>query len=91
MRISAIFPWFILLFVLMVAVKSTGLLPAPMVDSISALSKLFMLMALASIGLKTSFSEVRDIGFKPFLLAVSIDLSVVIVSLFAQDFLQRIF
>lgn len=89
-KISAIFPWFILLFVLMVAVKSTAILPDQIVDSISALSKLFMLMALASIGLKTSFSEVRDIGLKPFFLAVAIDLSVVIVSLLAQDFLQRI-
>lgn len=89
--IASIFPWFILLFVAMVALRSSGWLADPMVNGISVLSKLFMVMALAAIGLRTSFSEVRDIGWKPFIVAVSIDTSVVIVSLFAQDFLQRLF
>lgn len=79
-----IFPWFILLFIGVVAVKSTGIVPPVAVTNISALSKFFLAMALASIGMKTSVKEVTKVGIKPMIAGVIIDTSVVIVSLFAQ-------
>lgn len=89
--VSSIFPWFVLLFLVMVAVKSTGLVPAPAVTGISFLSKLFMVMALGAIGLKTSLQEVKGVGWKPMALGVCIDTSVVLVALGAQALLQRLF
>lgn len=88
---SKIFPWFILLFLVMVAVKSTGLVPEQAVAGISFVSKLFMVMALSAIGLKTSVSEVKGIGWKPMALGVSIDMSVVFVALAAQAVLLKMF
>jgi uncharacterized membrane protein YadS len=41
-------------------------------------------MALAAIGLNASLKEVAGVGIKPMVAGVIIDLSVVIVSLFAQ-------
>lgn len=90
-HITAIFPWFILMFLVMVAVKSTGLVPEPAVTGISFFSKLFMVMALSAIGLKTSIQEVKGVGWKPMLLGVSIDTSVVFVALGAQALLQKLF
>lgn len=90
-NIASIFPWFILLFLVMVAVKSTGYVPANVVRGISFLSKLFMVMALGAIGLKTSIQEVKGVGWKPMLLGVCIDTSVVFVALGAQALLQKLF
>ena len=88
-EVSKIFPWFILLFLVMVAVKSTGLMPEQAVTGISFVSKLFMVMALSAIGLKTSVSEVKGIGWKPMALGVCIDTSVVFVALAAQAVLLK--
>ncbi len=90
-NLKSIFPWFILMFLLMVTVKSTGVLPANIVSGISFMSKLFMVMALASIGLKTSISEVKGVGWKPMVLGVCIDTSVVFVALGVQAILQKLF
>ena len=87
--VSKIFPWFILLFLMMVALKSTGFVPEQAVTGISFVSKLFMVMALSAIGLKTSVSEVKGIGWKPMALGVSIDTSVVFVALAAQAVLLK--
>jgi uncharacterized integral membrane protein (TIGR00698 family) len=90
-NIRSIFPWFILLFIVMVTVKSTGLVPENIVTGITILSKLFMVMALAAIGLKTSIKEVKGVGWKPMVMGVCIDTSVVFVSLGAQALLQKLF
>ncbi len=89
-KLINIFPWFILMFIAVVAIKSTGLIPKPAVTGISMLSKLFMVMALGAIGLKTSLNEVKGVGWKPMLLGVMIDTSVVFVALGAQALLQAI-
>lgn len=82
--IRKIFPWFILGFLAVVGIRSTGLVPDNMVAGISFLSKFFLSMALAAIGLKTSIKEVAGVGIKPMIAGVIIDTSVVFVSLFAQ-------
>ncbi|MFA7436417.1 MAG: putative sulfate exporter family transporter [Bacilli bacterium] len=82
--IKKIFPWFILGFLGFVAIRSSDLLDINTVDSISYLSKFMLATALAAIGLKTSFREVKGVGIKPMIVGVIIDISVVIVSLFAQ-------
>ncbi|RVU54487.1 YeiH family protein [Anaerosphaera multitolerans] len=83
-KVMEIFPWFILLFLVVVGIKSTGIIPEVAVGSISNISKLFLAMALASIGMKTSLKEVAGVGITPMIAGVIIDTSVVIVALFAQ-------
>lgn len=90
-NIAAIFPWFILAFLVMVAVKSTDFVPTNIVTGIAFLSKLLMVMALGAIGLKTSVQEVKGVGWKPMLLGICIDTSVVFVALGAQALLQKLF
>lgn len=82
--VRKIFPWFILLFLVVVGIRSTGFIPDNVVTVISFLSKFFLSMALAAIGMGTSLKEVKGVGIKPMIAALIIDSSVVIVSLFAQ-------
>lgn len=83
-NIGKIFPWFILGFLAVVGIRSIGFVPNNIVNAVSILSKFFMSMALAAIGLKTSLKEVAGVGIKPMIAGVIIDTSVVFVSLFAQ-------
>jgi uncharacterized integral membrane protein (TIGR00698 family) len=83
-NIRKIFPWFILGFLAVVGIRSTGFVPDHIVAGTSHLSKFFLSMALAAIGLKTSMKEVAGVGIKPMIAGVIIDISVVFVSLFAQ-------
>lgn len=80
-KIKDIFPWFILGFLAFVGIRSLGILPDSTVNGTSLTSKFFMATALAAIGLKTSFREVKSVGAKPMLAAIIIDVSVVIVSM----------
>lgn len=82
--ILKIFPWFILGFLAVVGIRSTGFVPNNIVEGTSFLSKFLLSMALAAIGLKTSLKEVTGVGIKPMIAGVIIDTSVVLVSLFAQ-------
>src|SRR5690606_7486398 len=65
--IQKIFPWFILMFIGMVAIKSIGILPESFSSSISKISKFFMVMSLGAIGLKTNFKKLSKSGFAPML------------------------
>lgn len=83
-NLKKIFPYFILAFLGMVAIKSTGIVPDVASDAIATLSKFFMVMALGAIGLKTNFKEVSTSGFKPMLHGFLISSLVVIVSFVVQ-------
>lgn len=85
-----IFPFFILFFLFMVALKSTGWVPASLTESLTSLSKFLMVMSLGSIGLKTSFKKMRQAGLKPLLHGFLISTLVVVVSLLVQQFLGQI-
>jgi len=88
--ISGIFPYFILLFLAMVAVKSTGLVPEAVGQGIGQGSKFLMVMALGGIGLKTNFKELSHSGFKPMVLGFSVSALVVLVSLLIQVILGQV-
>lgn len=76
----SVFPFFILLFLAMVAVKSTGIIPNSFSSSISTISKFLMLTALAAIGMKTSKEKFADKGTKALVFAIAIDVIVTIVA-----------
>ncbi|MEG2584238.1 MAG: putative sulfate exporter family transporter [Oscillospiraceae bacterium] len=85
-----IFPYFILMFLAMVAIKSTGFVPDIVSDKVATFSKFFMVMALGAIGLKTNFKEVARSGFKPMLHGFIISALVVVVSFVVQMFMGQI-
>lgn len=89
-RISSIFPFFILLFLVMVAVKSTGIISPDIGSKVSVISKFCMVMALGAIGLKTNFKEMSRSGMKPMLHGFLISALVVVVSFLAQILLGQI-
>ncbi len=79
-----IFPYFIILFLVVVALRSTGIIPNTLIPALSKTSKFCMVMALSAIGLKTSFGDIKDIGFKPMILGFIVDTLVVFVSIGVQ-------
>ncbi len=85
-----IFPYFILVFLGMVAVKSLGVVSDNLSASVATVSKFFMVMALGAIGLKTNFKEVSRSGFKPMLHGFIISALVVVVSFLVQTFIGQI-
>ena len=88
--IRNIFPYFILLFLVMVAVKSTGVISADLSSNIASISKFMMVMALGAIGLTTNFNEVSDSGIKPLFHGFIISSLVVIVSFTVQMFIGQL-
>lgn len=79
-----IFPYFIILFLVVVALRSVGIIPNMLVPTLSKTSKFCMVMALSAIGLKTSFGDIKNIGFKPMILGFIVDTLVVFVSIGVQ-------
>ena len=82
--IRKIFPWFILLFLGMVIIKSTGWVPETVSKSLSSMSKLFMVMSLGAIGLRTNFKKLAKSGFTPMIHGFIISALVVVVSFLVQ-------
>lgn len=83
-NLKKIFPYFIILFLIVVALRSTGVIPNTLIPAVSKTSKFCMVMALSAIGLKTNFGEIKNIGFKPMILGFIVDTLVVFVSIGVQ-------
>ena len=88
--ISKVFPWFILMFLFLVAVNSTGLVPDHISSWVASLSKFLMVMALGAIGLRTNLSKLRQSGFAPLLHGFVISTLVVVVSFLVQMLIGQI-
>ncbi|MBU5310591.1 putative sulfate exporter family transporter [Tissierella carlieri] len=88
--LKKIFPWFIVIFLVMVGIKSLGIISASASTKISIVSKFFMVMSLGAIGLKTNFKKVSKSGFLPMLHGFIISLLVVVVSFMVQKFMGQI-
>lgn len=89
-NIKDIFPWFILLFLVMVGIKSLGFISPTVSSNISIISKFCMVMALGAIGLNTNFKEVSKSGVLPMIHGFIISLLVVIVSFGVQMFMGQL-
>lgn len=79
--VKKLFPWFIVGFLAMSALKSVGLIPDAVSDVLKDLSKFLMVAALAAIGLNTSFKEMSKSGISPMLHGFIISALVVIVAI----------
>ena len=83
----SLFPWFILGFVALAIVNSTGIIPAAVSSVAKNISKFLMVCALAAIGLNTSFKEMAKSGIRPMIHGFIISLLVVIVAIAVEYFI----
>lgn len=70
-RSAASFPLFLLAFAALVACNSLGLLPAPVVQASSELSRGCLVVSIAALGVKTSLQKLAELGWKPIVLMSS--------------------
>lgn len=64
-------PWFLWLFVAMVTVNSVGLLPVIAQDGLSTISRVCLVIAIAALGVKTSFAALAEAGWRPMVLILA--------------------
>ncbi len=62
---APVVPWFVVLFVAMIAVKSTGTLPESVSRSLVTLDALLLSIAMAALGLDLRLSRLRAAGLRP--------------------------
>lgn len=61
-------PWFLWVFVALVVLNSVGMVPAATQHGLSDLSRSCLVLAIAALGMKTSFAQLANAGWRPFLL-----------------------
>ncbi len=80
-KFTKLFPWFILGFLAMAILNSTGIVPQAISGAAKDISKFLMVGALAAIGLNTDFKKMAKSGTRPMLHGFIISALVVIVAI----------
>ena len=80
-KVSKIFPWFILGFIAMAIINSVGVIPVEVSSGAKTLINLLMVDALAAIGLNTSFKDMKKSGIMPMVHGFIISALVVVVAI----------
>lgn len=83
-KLSKIFPWFILGFLAMAIITSVFPISQVIVTVTKKISKFLMVCALAAIGLNTSFSSIKKAGARPMVHGFIISALVVVVALLVE-------
>ena len=96
--ILSIFPYFVLGFVGMIILRnvgdevfSTNNNWIDLINSIKSSSKIFLTMAMAAIGLSTNLKDIRNMGYKPFIVGFTSMLTVGIVSILTIEIYIKFF
>ena len=96
--IISIFPYFVLGFVGMIILRNVGDEVFStnndwinLINTIKAFSKIFLTMAMAAIGLSTNLKDIRNMGYKPFVVGFTSMLTVGIVSIFSIEIYIKFF
>ena len=63
-------PGFLVGFALLVAINSIGVIPKPVTDIVSNLSRWCLVVAIAALGVKTSLQQLAQLGWRPVLMLV---------------------
>ena len=61
------------------------------VDLIKAISKIFLTMAMAAIGLSTNLKDIKGMGYKPFVVGFIAMITVGIVSIISIEIYLKLF
>jgi len=64
-------PGFLIAFVAIVAINSTGYVPAEITTGMTELSRWCLVVAMVGLGMKASFKELASVGWPPIILLVS--------------------
>jgi uncharacterized integral membrane protein (TIGR00698 family) len=80
-KLTKIFPWFLLGFLGMSLLNTFNLFSDSVVDMVTFISKFMILMAMASVGLGADFKKIRKIGMKPVFLGLIASVIVAVVSI----------
>ncbi len=64
-------PMFLIAFVVIVAINSTGYVPTEILEGMTELSRWCLIIAMVGLGMKASFKELSSMGWKPVVLLVS--------------------
>lgn len=83
----SLFPWFILGFLALAILNSTGIIPAAVSSAAKEVSKFIMVASLAAIGLNTNLKEMVKSGVRPMLHGFIISALVVIVAIAVEYFM----
>ena len=65
---QALVPWFLWIFVALVALNSMGGVPVAVQQGLSNVSRISLVVAITALGIKTSFRQLAYTGWKPFTL-----------------------
>ncbi|MBF7097750.1 YeiH family protein [Alkalibacter mobilis] len=87
-KITSLFPWFIIAFIGMALINSLGLIPIIVSNFMKILSKFLMVSALAAIGMNTDFQEMKMSGINPMIHGFIISSLVVIVAIVVEYFMN---
>jgi uncharacterized membrane protein YadS len=83
-RLAAIFPWFILWFLLASSVRTAGWVPAAVQPGIHLLAEFLIIVALTAIGLSANLRKMASTGVRPILLGLGVWVAVSVSSLLVQ-------
>ncbi len=86
-RFLSLFPWFILGFLALAILNSTGIVPPAVSDTAKDISKFIMVAALAAIGLNTDLKTMVRSGARPMLHGFIISALVVVVAITVEYFM----
>ena len=98
--IISIFPYFVLGFVAMIVFRNLGdhvffinqnEIWSNTIENIKFLSKIFLTMAMAAIGLSTNFRDIKNMGYKPFLVGFFAMATVGIISIITIEMFINFF
>ena len=64
-------PGFLVAFIIIVTINSTGYIPQLVLDGMTELSRWCLIIAMVGLGMKASFKELSELGWKPIALMVS--------------------
>ena len=94
----SIFPYFVLGFIVMIVFRNIGdeifILNSNWIDTIKIIkfsSKIFLTMAMAAIGLSTNLKDIKNMGFKPFVVGFIAMLTVGIVCIITIESYLKFF
>ena len=67
----SLLPWFLWLFIAMVLLNSTGVLAPAAQQGLGQVSRVCLVVAIAALGMKTSFKQLARMGWQPVKLIVA--------------------
>lgn len=85
--LKQVFPMFVLFFILASVITTVFSLPAAVTDPLNTLSKFFIVMAMAAIGLNTHIVKLVKTGGKPIFMGFCCWVAIAAVSLVIQGFI----